>query len=173
MKGEERRLRIIELIQKSDKPLSGSKLAQILQVSRQVIVQDIALLRTAGYDIVSMSRGYLLNKDSSACIRVFKVCHSTDQIEDELQTIIDAGGKVLDVFINHAVYGKLQADLSIYSRMDIKRFLQSMENGSASPLSNITSGNHYHTVQAYSEEILDDVECALREKNYLKKEEES
>ena len=92
MKGEERRLRIIELIRGSDKPLSGSKLAQMLEVSRQVIVQDIALLRTAGYDIISMSRGYVLNKDSSACIRVFKVCHSTDQIEDELQTIIDAGG---------------------------------------------------------------------------------
>lgn len=172
MKGEERRLRIIELIRGSNKPLSGSKLAQMLEVSRQVIVQDIALLRTAGYDIISMSRGYVLNKDSSVCIRVFKVCHSTDQIEDELQTIIDAGGKVLDVFVNHTVYGKLQANLSIYSRMDIKKFLKNMESGCATPLSNITSGNHYHTVQAYSEEILDEVENALKEKNYLKKEEE-
>jgi hypothetical protein len=167
MKGEERRAQIIDLIRHTEKPLSGSKLAEMLHVSRQVIVQDIALLRASDYDIISTSRGYLLNQAASPCTRIFKVSHKINQIEDELQTIVDAGGKVLDVFIEHSVYGRLQADLSIYSRMDIKKFMANMESGSSSPLSQITSGEHFHTVQAYSDEILDDVENALEEKKFL------
>ena len=99
--------------------------------------------------------------------RIFKVHHNHENTEDELNTIIDAGGKVIDVFVTHTVYGQLRASLEIYSRRDVKKFIERMNNGEAVPLMNITSGEHFHTVQAYSEEILDDVTLALKDKGYM------
>ena len=45
MEGDARRQELLRLISKSQKPISGTELAQTLHVSRQVIVQDVALLR--------------------------------------------------------------------------------------------------------------------------------
>ena len=112
MNGEERRNKIIKVIQSGGHPVSGSSLSEMFDVSRQVIVQDIALLRAAGFPIVSTNRGYLCRSDSGAS-RVFKVCHANEDIVDELYAIVDLGGRVMDVFVNHKVYGKLQADLDI------------------------------------------------------------
>ena len=44
MEGDARRQELLRLISKSQKPISGTELAQTLHVSRQVIVQDVALL---------------------------------------------------------------------------------------------------------------------------------
>ena len=146
--------------------MSGNSLSEMFDVSRQVIVQDIALLRAAGFPIVSTNRGYLCRSDSGAS-RVFKVCHANEDIVDELYAIVDLGGRVMDVFVNHKVYGKLQADLDIGSRREVEELIQGIRSGKSSPLLNVTSGYHYHTVTAKSEEILDLVEKALREKEYL------
>ena len=97
-------------------------------------------------------------------MREFKVNHPSSQFEDEMNTIIDAGGKILDISINHPVYGRITAQLEIYSRNDILKFKKKMQT---EPLCRITSGIHYHTVIAYSEQILDDVETALSERGYL------
>ena len=51
--GEQRRKKIIELMQETDTPLSGTALGRITGVSRRVVVQDIALLRTEGYRILA------------------------------------------------------------------------------------------------------------------------
>lgn len=166
MNGYNRRQSLLNMIKTSSIPLSGSQLAAGLNVSRQVIVQDIALLRAADYDIISTNRGYLLNSRASAR-RIFHVRHRDEEIEEELNTIVDAGGKVIDVFVAHSVYGDLHAPLSIYSRNDIKKFINKLKSGEAAPLKNITNGNHFHTVDAYSEEILDDVGIALQEKGFL------
>ena len=45
--GEERREHIIQLLTQTKKPISGTELARQMKVSRQVIVQDIALLRAS------------------------------------------------------------------------------------------------------------------------------
>lgn len=166
MTGEERRKEIVKYIKEMDTPVSGTKLAKLFEVSRQVIVQDVALIRAKNIDIVSTYRGYVIN-ESENTQAVFYVRHLDDQIEDELNTIIDAGGKVLDVSIDHPVYGKLSAPIEVYSRADIKVFMEKMKNGSATPLKNMTDGHHYHTVLAYSEKILDDVKAALERKGYL------
>ena len=166
MNGEERRNKIIKVIQSGGHPVSGSSLSEMFDVSRQVIVQDIALLRAAGFPIVSTNRGYLCRSDSGAS-RVFKVCHANEDIVDELYAIVDLGGRAMDVFVNHKVYGKLQADLDIGSRREVEELIQGIRSGKSSPLLNVTSGYHYHTVTAKSEEILDLVEKALREKEYL------
>lgn len=167
MNKEVRCAAIVDLIRHSPVPVSGSALAARFQVSRQVIVQDIALLRAAGQEIVSTNRGYILPRQQPAVRRVFKVCHDDAQTEDELSTIVDYGGTVLDVFVEHGIYGQFRAELNISSRRDVLKFMHRVENGTAALLKNVTLGEHFHTVEAAGCDILDEIETALREKRYL------
>ena len=104
--GSQRRKRILTMMRQSSRPLSGGALGRDTGVSRQVVVQDIALLRTEGYPIIATARGYILNETKKA-VRLFKVCHTTEQISEELETIVDLGGSVEDVMVNHRAYGKM------------------------------------------------------------------
>ncbi len=166
MTGTERRKKILALMRESSKPLSGGALGSATGVSRQAIVQDIALLRTEGYEIVATARGYILD-EAAQNVRVFKTCHTNDQTEEELTTIVDLGGCVVDVMVNHRVYGKMTAPLNIRNRRDVQLFMKQLQTGKSTPLLNVTSGYHFHKVSAESEEILDEIESALREKNLL------
>lgn len=166
MTGSERRNAIVAQIKESESPVPGKALAAEFDVSRQVIVQDIALIRAAGHDIISTNRGYIIN-EPHAVRRVFKVNHTDDELKDELDSIVDLGGQVLDVMINHKVYGQMKADLNVTSRRRAAEFLADIKSGKSSPLKNITSDYHYHTVQADSEETLDLIEEMLRKKGYL------
>ncbi len=166
MTGSDRRVDIIRQIQKSEVPLSGTKLASMYHVSRQVIVQDIALIRAEGFDIISTNRGYILNMAKSVS-RVFKVQHTDEQLDEELCAIVDLGGIVKNVMVNHRVYGQIEAELNIDSRRKVTEFMKDIHNGKSSPLKNITSNYHYHKVIADKEETLDMIEDMLREKNYL------
>ena len=112
MTGADRRKQILSLMQNACQPLPGVVLGKETGVSRQVVVQDIALLRTEGYPIVSTTRGYYLDQPKQA-VRLVKVYHTNEQMEDELSTIVNLGGSVLDVIINHRSYGKLSAPLRI------------------------------------------------------------
>ena len=156
----------MDQIKNSDRPVSGSALARTFQVSRQVIVQDIALIRAAGYEVLSTHRGYLLGQKNSVT-RIFKVSHTDEEIADELNLIVDLGGKVLDVQINHKVYGRMKADLGIHSRKQVQDFMEEIRSGKSSPLKNITSNYHYHTVEADSEEVLDLIGKELNKRGYL------
>ena len=166
MTGTERRTKIVELIQNSEKPLSGTALAKQCDVSRQVIVQDIALIRASGYDIISTNRGYII-QEPLVRERVFKVNHTDEQLEEELYSIIDLGGTVVNVMVNHRVYGHMEAELRINSRRKVEAFMEDIRSGKSSPLKNITSNYHYHKVAADSEETLDLIEEALRQKHIL------
>ena len=166
MKGTERRQEILHLLANSSAPVSGSALADHFSVSRQVIVQDMALIRAERNDIISTNRGYLLNTPLRVT-RLIKVFHSDEAIEDELNTIVDLGGTAVDVSVRHRVYGRLKADLNISSRRDVKRFLEEIKSGKSTPLKDVTSGYHYHTIAADSEETLDLIEQELKTKGYL------
>lgn len=166
MTGSERRDKIIATMQENRMPVPGKELASFYNVSRQVIVQDIALMRAAGYDIISTNRGYILNSPKSVK-RIFKVQHTDEQMEDELYSIVDLGGCVETVIVNHKVYGRMEAKLHITSRRLAWKFLEDIRSGKSSPLKNITSNYHYHEVHADSEETLDMIENMLREKGYL------
>ena len=154
MKGEERREKILKALRESRDPISGGRFSEALGVSRQVIVQDIALLRAGGCNIYSTSRGYVLEEKNLAT-RVFKVRHTDEQVEKELTTVVDNGGAVEDVFVYHRVYGA--------------EYLQDIENGQSRLLSRATNGYHYHTVTADSEEILDLIQEKLQEEGFLAK----
>lgn len=166
MQGAMRRKKILEMIQASDKPLSGTAIGQATGVSRQIVVQDIALLRTEGWQILATARGYILEKPRYMRTLV-KVCHSAEQTEDELNTIVDLGGQVEDVLVNHHVYGCICAPLHIGNRRDVRHFLADLASGRSTPLSNVTSGYHFHHIAADKQEILDEIEQALRAKGYL------
>lgn len=166
MTGEERRSEILQAIQEADVPISGTALAKRFHVSRQVVVQDIALLRAANYDIFSTTKGYLIHMPVSVT-RVVEVCHADEEIEDELNTIVDLGGKVIDVFIRHEVYGSLRAPIGVSSRRNVQEFVSGISGGKSSPLKNLTSGKHWHTIEADSRETLDMIEEELRKKKYL------
>ena len=166
MNAEERRREIVALMTSEDKPISGGTLAEKLSVSRQIIVQDIAVLKAAGYDILSTHKGYVM-QETPLHERVFKVRHTNEQTEDELNLFVDLGGSVIDVFVWHKIYGKIEARLNIFSRHHVKQYLETIQSGKSLELMNVTSGYHYHTVRAESEDALDRIESALREKDYI------
>lgn len=168
MSGEERREKIIRILKESDKAVSATTLAKAFAVSRQVIVQDVALLRANGRSIISTNRGYLLN-ETKENVRVFKVKHEDDEVEKELTAIVDLGGMVEDVFVYHKVYGVLRAEMNIKSRMDIRKYLADIRSGKSSLLKNVTSGYHYHTVRAENVELLDLIQKQLQDYGFLAK----
>ena len=168
MSGEERRGKIIQALKNSDKAVAATTLAKEFDVSRQVIVQDVALLRANGKNIFSTNRGYLIQEDEETT-RVFKVQHEDDEVEKELTTIVDLGGTVEDVFVYHKVYGVLRAEMNIKSRMDIRNYMEEIRSGKSSLLKNVTSGYHYHTVRAERVEILDMIQEELQKKGLLAK----
>lgn len=170
MTGTERRNSIIEALRDARTPISGSALAKEVGVSRQVVVQDIALLRADGHDVVATNRGYVLQEGAGAPnvpTRLIKVHHGIDEVADELTTIVDMGGAVLNVMVNHRVYGKITADLDIRNRRDVERYLEDIRTGKSYPLMTVTSGYHFHRIAADTPEELDEIEQALAQKGYL------
>lgn len=166
MTGEERRYAIVSLLKQSDRPVSGTALGEKFQASRQIIVQDIALLRASGFGISSTNRGYVLDTPGQVS-RLIKVRHGIDELADEMNAIVDLGGCIIDVMVNHRTYGRIQAPLEIHNRREVKRFLADLEEGISSPLSALTDGYHFHTVSAESDEVLDEIVQALDELGLL------
>ena len=166
MKANDRRKAIVNLLLSEQEALSGSALSERFGVSRQIIVQDITVLKGMGYDILSTHNGYIMQK-SPLKERVLKLHHTTEQTEDELSLIVGLGGTVVDVFVWHKVYGKMEAKLNIFSDLHVKQFIEGVRTGKSSELMNITGGYHYHTIRADSEEILDRIENVLKERGYI------
>ena len=166
MKAELRRKELATILQSSKKAVSGGELSKILGVSRQIIVQDIAILKASGYDILSTHNGYVVQK-SPTFERVFKVKHTTDQTEDELKTVVELGGTVVDVFVWHKVYGKIEAPINIFSVYQIEKLIEGIRSGKSVELMHLTGGYHYHTVRAESEKVLNKIAEELQNKNYI------
>lgn len=166
MKANERRAEILSLIGNSQHPVSASFLSEKYSVSRQVIVQDIALLRAQGYGVIATNRGYVLGAGAQA-ERIFKCRHTLQELIAESDIIISRGGKVEDITVNHRVYGKISARLELSQRRHAEELYRSLVSGASKPLMSVTDGYHYHTVSADSEQTLDEIECALRDAGFL------
>ncbi len=170
MTGEERRANILSMLKEQGPPLSGAALAKHFHVSRQVIVQDIALMRAENHGILSTNKGYLYRSEitrDDQPKRVFFVKHSTSQVLDEFLTVIELGGKVLDVAVEHELYGQIRVDLLIETPQDAQDFSQRLSLCRDNPLKVLTDDCHYHTIAAPSEKLLDLIEREFREKGYL------
>lgn len=162
----ERQRLIWEGLTTATAPLTGAELSERLGVSRQIIVSDMAAIRRRHPEVTATRRGYCL-AGAAAHTRVFKVLHDEAAIADEMQTIVDLGGYVRDVFVCHKAYGRLTAPLSVRCRHDVEQLIHKISSGKSRSLLSTASGYHYHTVEALSEERLDAIECALKEHGYL------
>ena len=160
-----RREELLKTLYEKQKPMSGESLAEKFDVTRQVIVQDIAILRASGKDIVSTNRGYYLNEERTQ--KVFKVKHSDRDINKDLNAIVDLGGRVKDVIVHHKVYGEIKKDLNCSSRRDVKIFLEKMKEEKSKPLDVLTGGVHFHTVVTENEEVIEEIELVLKELGFL------
>ena len=170
MTGEQRRMKIRQHLLDARQPMSGTALARALHVSRQVIVQDIALMRAEQTPILSTNKGYLLSPDSvrsSQPKRVFFVRHSNDRVPEEFMTVIDLGGRILDVSVEHELYGTIRADLLIENARDAADFTERLAACRDNPLKVLTDDCHFHTVTAPSEKLLDLIEAELRNRGFL------
>lgn len=168
MNSASRREQVLKIIQKSDRPCSASALAKQFQVSRQIIVGDIALLRASGIDIIATPRGYVLESlRSDGMIRTIAVAHQEQDLAEELYAIVDQGGTIMDVIVEHPLYGQLSGKLHISSRYDVEQFIYHVQNEHVKPLSNLTNGLHLHTIRCKDEETFQRILNALRTKGFL------
>ena len=157
MNTAQRRTEILKLLQQEEKPVAARAMASQFGVSRQVIVQDMAVIRASTPGILSTTRGYVLQHDKDiACTREFKVRHGQEH-----------AGRVKNISISHRVYGRVTAEMDIRSRQDVNEFVQAINNSHSSVLSSATSGYHYHLIEASSQERLDLIGEQLKKAGFL------
>ncbi|MGM0420236.1 MAG: transcription repressor NadR [Bacillota bacterium] len=169
---EKRRNKISSYLEKSNNPVTGSDLAEKFQVTRQVIVQDIALLRAANHKIISTSQGYIYQKQltngAEQKIKATIACrHQENMTEDELLIMINHGARIIDVRVEHPLYGELIGNLMLTTAEEVKSFLKKVENNQAELLSKLTHGIHLHTVEVPNNAVLNRMKEALAAQGYL------
>lgn len=167
MNGQERRNAVMARLREANGPISAGKLAEDYGVTRQIIVADIALLRAAGHRITAASRGYVLESAAEGLVKRIAVKHGGEDVAQEFYAVVDNGGKVLDVIIEHSVYGRISVDLNIASRYDADEFVSRMGEAGANPLSLLTEGLHIHTLSVRDEETFSRIVRRLSELGIL------
>lgn len=170
LEGDDRRQAIMNYLVGRTTPVNGTELAKRFGVSRQVIVQDIALLRAKNRDILSTNRGYLFyqpTENHHGYSAVILVKHTADETLEEMRSVVDYGGRMLDVLIDHDLYGQIRADLMIFNIDDAVEFCDKLKNSKSKPLKELTADYHYHTITAPSEKALQLIINELKEKGFL------
>ena len=165
--GAERRAAVARILEEAAGPVSATALAKRFSVSRQIIVGDVALLRAGGAHILATPRGYLLDRRPEGVERTVACIHTLKEMEAELTAIVDAGGEVVDVIVEHPVYGQLTGILGVRSRYDVQEFLERVDRHGARPLCDLTGGIHLHTIRCQDEKSFQRVQKALAEKGFL------
>ncbi|MBS4199798.1 transcription repressor NadR [Bacillus sp. FJAT-49732] len=163
--GDARREMLLSILKNSQTPITGSKLSQIANVSRQVIVGDITLLKAKDEPIIATSQGYMymnMNPVNQIFEKTIACLHTREQAEEELNIIVDHGVTVKDVKVEHPVYGDLTASIMVANRQEVQTFLEKIKETNASLLAELTLGIHLHTLTASSEEAIKKAEAALK-----------
>lgn len=167
--GQTRRDLIVKILREASRPVKGLELAARCGVSRQIIVGDIALLRAAGTPISSTPRGYRYGKqERKNGVQKFFLCsHGPEMVARELYAIVDNGGTVCNVVVEHDVYGVLEGELNLKNRQDVEDYLQRMRATKAPLLAQLSGGLHAHLVEAKTEEELVNIRAALKKLGIL------
>jgi transcriptional regulator of NAD metabolism len=158
MDTEKRRNSICRMLAAASDPISASSMAEKLSVSRQIIVGDIAILRASGHDIIATPRGYVTGSEHGSEFPYTGVAacrHGRDRLLEELYAIVDLGGTVIDVTVDHAVYGQLCGMLNVASRYDADEFVRILDSEEAQPLYTLTGGIHFHRIGCRSKKIFE------------------
>ena len=93
--------------------------------------------------------------------------HDAAGMEAELNAMVDQGCTVVDVIVEHPLYGQLTGPLQLSSRYDVQQFLKRCASADAQPLSNLTEGIHLHTLSCPDSEAFRRVQQTLRELGIL------
>jgi uncharacterized protein len=165
-----RRREIVAWLRDHGGPVPGGELANHFGVSRQCLVQDVAILRASGEEILATPTGYCLPAESNPAHRAILACkHTPERTEEELQILLDHGVKILDVMVEHPLYGELRGALMLESRADLQKFLAHVRASHAALLSSLTGGVHLHTVEASRPAMISQAKARLRARGFLLK----
>jgi transcriptional regulator of NAD metabolism len=168
VKSEDRRKKILEYLDSQSEPVSGTSLAGIFNVTRQVIVRDMAILRAERNNIIATSQGYMTLPGRKLFSKRV-VCSHIDEgdMKAELMTFVECGCKVMDVIVEHPIYGEIRGNLMLSSSKEVDAFLEKVSSSKAALLSRLTNGIHIHTVEAINEDAIEKAKDVLREKGIL------
>jgi transcriptional regulator of NAD metabolism len=167
---DKRRRQMIEWMRSHLVPVQGSEIAAHFRVSRQCVVQDVAILRAGGTDILATPQGYRWPENAAHSVRAILACrHTPERTEEELQILVDHGVHILDVMVEHPLYGELRGPLMIQSRADLQDFIVKVKYTKAMLLLSLTGGIHLHTVEAPREEMISRARAKLRARGFLLK----
>lgn len=168
MKADERRSNIIEMLMKEKRAIKGTTLAESFNVTRQIIVKDIAILRAKGNNIIATPDGYMINEDNSNRVKsVIAVNHNDEEVIKELEIVVKYGGIIEDVIVEHPLYGEIRGILMIKNLNDLNKFKNSLNQIDAKPLSILTNGVHLHTISADSVENMELIKEELKESGFI------
>lgn len=166
--GSTRRKWLLNKLQTATGPLKGSELAEEANVSRQVIVGDVTLLKAEQHPIIATSEGYVLQQHPVYSVERIVACqHAPERTEEELQLLVDLGVTVKDVRVEHPVYGQITASIMVSSRREVKKFIERIANSKAGYLSELTDGIHLHTLAANDESIMEEAIGLLSHHGFL------
>ncbi|MGC2330916.1 MAG: transcription repressor NadR [Candidatus Acidiferrales bacterium] len=167
---DDRRRQIVEWLRARGGPVPGGEIAKHFRVSRQCLVQDVAILRASGAEILATPTGYRLPAESNRAHRAILACkHPPERTEEELQILLDHGVRILDVIVEHPLYGELRGSLMLESRADLQDFLAHVRASHAALLSSLTGGVHLHTVEASRSQMISRAKAELRARGFLLK----
>ena len=169
MDAELRREQLLNIIEQQAQPVSASALSKELNVSRQIIVGDVALLRARGHGIIATARGYMIPSADKAAHYLGKiVCrHAPGNTRDELYTIVDLGAVVVNVIVEHGYYGEITGSLNLATRKDVDFFMEEVETSEVKLLSELTMGVHVHTISCRDKVHFEEVCRMLEAVGYL------
>ena len=169
MNAEQRRSEILISLKKAETAISATMLAKQFSVSRQIIVGDVAILRAGGADISATPRGYILLSalEKSGVTHKIACLHNGSRMEEELNICVDHGCRVVDVIVEHPVYGELCGMLELSSRYEVKQFVNRVAEESAHALSELTDGIHLDTLECPDNEAFLRVKQTLLEAGLL------
>lgn len=143
MTGNERRSILLKKLANSTQAIPARVFAETFNVSRQIIVGDVAILRAEGHPIVATNKGYLIKTDGSDHIKKYiAVTHPQEKTRAELEIFIKHHIIVESVTVEHPVYGEITGYLNIRTQADIDEFLKQAPE----LLSTLTQGIHLHTI---------------------------
>jgi transcriptional regulator of NAD metabolism len=114
-----------------------------------------------GYSIIAENKGYVLNVLNEKNVKHIAVKHDKDQVLPELYAIVDHGGKILDVIVEHSIYGRISVELNISSRYEADEFMKKIDTMQANPLSILTEGVHIHTITVADDDAFARIKAQL------------
>jgi len=168
-KGEIRRKKLMEMLTCAESPIKATDISKVFGVSRQIIVGDIAILRSMGNNIRATKYGYEVKNAIKALPYVKKIVveHTKEQTEEELTLLVENGAFVMSVTVEHEIYGQITGDLNIGTKEEIQDFLASIEKNEQKLLLEMTGGVHTHTIACRDEDHFKEIENKLQEKGFL------